>query len=47
MENSNYKIKTVVMALVSVFSVAVVICVSYLIYRLWNRSRKVKKKHFL
>ena len=39
--NPNYKVRTIVIAIVSVFSVALFICLAYLGYRLWRRSKKV------
>ena len=42
--NPNYKIRTIVIAIVSVLSVALVIALSYLGYRMWRRKEKVRSK---
>ncbi len=39
--NSNYKIRTIVIAITSVFSVALVIALLYLAFRIWRRNKKV------
>ncbi len=41
MQKPNYKLRTIVIAIVPVSCVAVVIAAAYLAYRLWRRNRKV------